>query len=186
MLSRLTTLGWVLVSVIILTIVAAIVVLSQPPAGTTRQPATGDSAVVPVPEEPATNRIYDGYDAIDFVRLTYEQYLAAAAAGPALSQAPPYDLNILLRRLETVRPRLGANAYQNLISRYTDAAQRGGVQRDELLCGRPDVTSVTTALRLGGNQNLVVAVTKQAGNAAAGSLEVTVNVQSKQIVEITC
>ena len=186
MLSRLTTLGWVLVSVVVLTIVTAIVILSQPPSKPAKQPAATAGTAVPVSDEPTTSRVYDGYDAIDFVRLTYEQYLATAAAEAPLAKNPPYDLNTLLRRLESVRPRLSANIYQNLVSRYTEASTRGGVQRDELLCGRPDITSVTAALRLGGNQNVVVTVSKQAGSVPAGSLEATVNLQSKQIVEISC
>lgn len=188
MLSRLTGLGWVLVSVVVLTVIVAVVILSRPadpPAPRSTSPA--QNATIDQPEDrPLANRVYDGYDAIDFVRLTYEQYMAAAATELAVTGRPPYQLDTLLRRLEVVRNRLDPNAYKDIVKRYTDAERRGGVQRDELLCGRPDISSVETALQLGGNENVVVRVTKQAGQAADGSMEVTVNLKSRKIVELTC
>lgn len=190
--SRLTTLGWVLVSVVMLTVIAAVVILAQPPTEQTKTSASkngkdGKSGAAQAdPDVPAASRVYDGYDAIDFVRLTYEVYLAAIATEKTPLEGPPYDLNVQLRRLESVRPRLSASLYQALVGRYTDAAQKGGIQRDELLCGRPDISTVSTALRIGGNDNVVVGVFKESADASIGSHEATVNLRNRQIVDLAC
>lgn len=140
------------------------------------------------PTGPAISRKFTTGDAVDFTQLSYSAYIAAIAAeGPASKIAePPYDLTIMLRRLESIRPKLSSNLHQKLRAGYTRSASVAMITRDEVLCGKPDVSEVVASLRLGGQDLAVVSVEKRLNGKSVGVLEATVDLKARLLTEISC
>lgn len=142
------------------------------------------------PSVPNFSRTFTTSDAVDFTQLTYDAYIAAVAnvvpESKAKATGPPYDLTLMLRRLETIRPKLSSNLHKKLRDGYVRSASVATIGRDEVLCGKPDVSSVTTTLRLSGRDVAVVSVEKRYSAESAGALQATVDLKARVLTEITC
>ncbi len=137
---------------------------------------------------PAVNRTFSTADAVDFAQLSFDTYIASVTAEGSASEAagPPYDLTIMLNRLELIRPKLSSNLHKKLRASYTRSASVATITRDEVLCGKSDVTEVVASLRLGGQDLAVVSVEKRLSGKTTGVLEATVDLKARVLTEINC
>lgn len=182
---RLTPLGMVLLVLILISVSSAVYIAVRPDPSPVATPTAPPAAS---PADGQSARIFSTSDAVDFTQTTYDGYVILAGDDAVKSgeAAPPYKLSDVLRRLELLRPQLSQNLYRRIQTTYNRTADTATIDRDEVLCGRPDVSRAEARLKLGGQDLAVVSVEKWRGEEKAGQLEVTVDLRSRVISEISC
>lgn len=153
-----------------------------------RQSAADRPAVKATADPKQTARILTTADALDFTVVAYGDYIQSINAEAAATKQlePPFDLTVMLRRVEYIRPKLSPSLYQKLRATYLNAAKVGPITRDELLCGKPDATGIRPSLKLAGREVASVSVDKYIGEKVVGSFTVTVDLKGRALSEISC